>query len=107
MESVSKNTIFGSKSQKIFFKTNVDKSYYTNYNVNINVVKLQNYGNSDGLQSLTGYFANGVVLMLDWTIPQCNKIPKKSLIYRKLQKQNPRALYLNTSLNRQALNELI
>ena len=75
--------------------------------VNINVLKHQNYGNSDGLQSLTGYFANGVVLMLDWTIPQCNKIPKKSLIYRKLQKQNPRALYLNTSLNRQALNELI
>ena len=53
--------------------------------VNINVVKHQNYGNSDRLQSLTGYFANGVILMVDWTIPQCDKIPKKNLINPKLQ----------------------
>ena len=53
--------------------------------VNINVVKHQNYGNFDRLQSLTGYFANGVVLMVDWTIPQCDKIPKKNLINPKLQ----------------------
>ena len=47
-------------------------------------VKHQNYGNSDRLQSLTGYFANGVVLMVDWTIPQCDEIPQKNLINPKL-----------------------
>ena len=51
---------------------------------NMKVVKHQNYGNSDTLQSLTGYFANGVVLMVDWTIPQCDKLTKKSLMYPKL-----------------------
>ena len=62
--------------------------------VNINVLKHQNYGNSDRLQSLTGYFANGVVLMVDWTFPQCDKIPKKILIYPKLKYQDSEIILL-------------
>ena len=47
--------------------------------------------------------------MVDWTIPQCDKIPKKSLIYPKLQYKKSEIIlgnytYLNTGLNSIACN---